>query len=113
MSFFFRFVLAVLAAWRLTYLLAYEEGPGGSLAKLRAALRWVGLGRLGGCFNCLSVWVALPFAFFVRGAEWDVAVVWLALSGGAVLLERWAPEPLVLHDLSPERDELLREEEPP
>src|SRR5262245_666034 len=33
-----RFVLAVLATWRLTHLLAREDGPAESLARLRAHL---------------------------------------------------------------------------
>lgn len=40
------------------------------------------------CFYCLSLWVALPFAAWLVGAWSARVVVWLALSGGAILLER-------------------------
>jgi hypothetical protein len=83
-----RFVLAVLAVWRVTHLLAAEDGPGEVVARLRARLGAGLLGRLMDCFYCLSVWVAAPFAGFVAQRPVDLVVVWLALSGGASLLER-------------------------
>jgi hypothetical protein len=40
------------------------------------------------CFYCLSLWVAVPFSYWL-GTTWPKrAVLWLALSGGAILLER-------------------------
>jgi hypothetical protein len=83
-----RFVLAALAAWRVTHLLAEEDGPAGVVFRLR---RWLGDSPVGGlmdCFHCLSLWVAVPAAFFVstRPIVWGVS--WLALSGAACLLER-------------------------
>jgi hypothetical protein len=52
------------------------------------------IGRLVACFYCLSIWVALPFAWFLQGKVTETMVGWLALSGGAVLLERLNREPL-------------------
>jgi hypothetical protein len=83
-----RFVLAVLATWRLTHLLTSEDGPGDVLAKLR---EWVGdgfFGTLMDCFYCASLWIAAPIAYWVmnRWREWPL--LWLALSGGACLLGR-------------------------
>jgi hypothetical protein len=93
-----RFTVAVLATWRLTHLLAKEDGPADLVVRLRAQL---GRGRLGGvmdCFQCLSLWVAVPMAVFVAGIREPVALVltWLALSGAACLLERFCSEPLVI-----------------
>ena len=91
-----RFVLAVLATWRVTHLLAAEDGPGDIVFRSRRALGTSWLGSLADCFNCLSLFVAAPAALFVvRGAvPW--AVTWLALSGGACLLERFGERvPLV------------------
>lgn len=55
----------------------------------------LGRGRLRGladCFYCLSVWVAIPFAVstaLLEGTSWlEGILVWPALSGGAILLER-------------------------
>jgi len=82
-----RFVLAALATWRVTHLLAQEDGPADVVVRLRAA---VGAGRLGGlmdCFQCLSVWVAAPVSLTVTGWRRPDPVTWLAVSGAACLLE--------------------------
>ena len=85
------FVLAVLATWRVTHLLAAEDGPGDIIYRLRRRLGQSLVGQLMDCFNCLSLWVAAPAALFVTHdvAEWFVG--WLAISGGACLLERAIP----------------------
>ena len=88
-----RFVLAVLATWRVTHLLASEDGPGDVIFHLR---RWLGDSPVGGlmdCFNCLSFWVAAPAALFVATGPIAWAVCWLALSGAACLLERLGERP--------------------
>src|SRR5918994_6454451 len=83
-----RFALAALATWRVTHLLAREDGPGDAVVRLRARL---GAGRAGGlmdCFQCLSVWVAAPMSLVVARESRDALPTWLALSGAACLLER-------------------------
>lgn len=85
-----RFLLAVLATWRVTHLITREDGPGGVFDRTR---RWIGAGfwgQLMDCFFCFSLWVAVAMAFFVavHPAAWVMS--WLALSGGACLLERWS-----------------------
>lgn len=88
MHYGFRFLLAVLAVWRVTHLLSKEDGPWQAVSRLRRGLGQGFAGRLLSCFYCLSVWIAVPFAFFVPGTALERIVVWLALSGAAVLLER-------------------------
>jgi hypothetical protein len=100
-----RLVLAVLAVWRVTHLLAREDGPGEVLVRLRARLGWGFWGRLMDCFYCLSVWVAAPFAPFVGRGLVQTVVAWLALSGGACLLERLGAPPVTLQPLSPDEKE--------
>jgi hypothetical protein len=88
-----RLVLAVLATWRVTHLLANEDGPADVVFRAR---RWLGDGLVGSlmdCFNCMSVWVAAPLALFVSTDPLTWALSWLALSGGACLLERLGAEP--------------------
>jgi hypothetical protein len=96
----FRFVLAALATWRVTHLLAAEDGPADVIVRVRVWLgnRWVG--QLMDCFNCLSLWIAAPMALFVsrRPLEWLFS--WLALSGGACLLERLGEAPVVIEPVS-------------
>jgi hypothetical protein len=88
-------VLGVLALWRVTHLLAAEDGPWELLARLR---RRAGRGFWGGlldCFYCLSLWLAAPLALALGRSWGERLLLWPALSGGAVLLERATrrPEP--------------------
>jgi hypothetical protein len=101
MHYTFRFLLAALAVWRVTHMLAHEDGPWEILVRFRRGLG--PLKKLVGCFYCLSIWVALPFAWFLKGDIAETFVGWLALSGGAVLLERLTWEPLELKIAEDER----------
>ena len=100
MPIWFRFVLAILATWRLTHLLASEDGPADLIARIRARLGEGIVGQLMDCFNCLSFWIAAPAAVFVTRNLLDWVLVWVALSGGACLLERLGHEPLVIEPAS-------------
>ena len=95
----FRFVLAALAVWRVTHLLASEDGPGDLVFRLRARLGSGFFGKLMDCFYCLSFWVAAPFAFAVTRQLAAWLLVWIALSGAACLLERATREPINLQHL--------------
>jgi len=86
-QFCINFVLAALAVWRVTHLLAYEDGPADLVVKLRVALGDSFPGKLMDCFNCLSVWFALPAAFFVTRIPLTWLFVWLGLSGAVCLLQ--------------------------
>lgn len=81
-------LLAVLATWRVTHLLANEDGPADIVVRLRKRLGDGFLGSLMDCFYCLSMWIAAPAALFVTRKPVEWLVTWLALSGGACLLER-------------------------
>jgi hypothetical protein len=101
-SVWFRFAVAVLATWRVTHLVACEDGPWDFVVKIRKRLGNGFLGTLADCFYCLSVWVAAPLAWFVT-PRWDEAIVtWLALSGGACLLEKTTEreQPVVIEPLA-------------
>jgi hypothetical protein len=89
-------VLAVLATWRLTHLLVREDGPFDVVARARAALGHGLLGRMADCFNCTSLWVAIPFSLWISTEPLEALVLWLAVSGAACLCERVGqPEVLV------------------
>jgi hypothetical protein len=98
--FWARFILAALATWRITHLLASEDGPADIVARFRTRLAGTSLGELVDCFGCLSFWVAIPLTFVVAGGAVDWILTWLALSGAAFLLERMSPEPLVVERVS-------------
>lgn len=91
MNEFYELILGILGVWRITYLLVAEGGPFQFFARLRrfTVLRNAGFsGELLNCFYCLSLYVAVPFAWFL-GDEWrEWLLLWPALSGAAILLER-------------------------
>ena len=90
-------VLIILATWRLTSLLVYEEGPFGCFYHLR---RLVGiihdddkdpvgdngsfLAGLLKCFDCTSVWVSTLLVLIFSPDP----LLWLAGSAGAMIIER-------------------------
>ena len=99
-SYWLRFTLVVLATWRVTHLLANEDGPADLIGRFRARLGNGIAASLMDCFQCLSLWVALPIAFAVTRRPLDLLLVWLALSGAACLLERIDREPVVIQPIS-------------
>ena len=104
-----RFGLAALATWRVTHLLVNEDGPADVIVRVREKLGDSQLGALMDCFQCASMWVALPFALFAAKKPADRAVAWLALSGAACLLEN-----MTSNENRPDgvTHELLRKEAP-
>ena len=117
----FLFTLCVLATWRLSHLVAREDGPFDLVLRLRARAGNGMLGRLMDCPYCLSLWIAAPAALLLAPRlpglpEWCVA--WLAISGGSSLLEKLASRaapanlsPDFPHDFPPDgahADALLR-----
>ncbi len=105
-------VLGSLCVWRVTHLLHAEDGPWDLVVRLR---RLAGAGFWGGvldCFYCLSLWVAVPLAL-VLGEGWkERLLLWPALSGAAILLERATskkdpPPPFYVEDQ--EDDDVLQQ----
>lgn len=105
MDFWARLIVAVLATWRITHLLAEEDGPGDLFVRLRTKLGNRLLGRMLDCFQCLSLWVAFPLALFVTTRPLDFLFTWIAVSGAACLLERLGQEPVVIEPILKEEEE--------
>ena len=85
---FYWLVLGILCVWRATHLLHAEDGSWDLIVGLR---RWAGNGFWGSlldCFYCLSLWIGAPFAWLLGPDLRHCFLLWLALSGGAILLER-------------------------
>lgn len=95
-----RFVLAVLATWRVTHLLANEDGPADIIVRFRASLGQSIVGKMMDCFQCLSLWVAALAALFISRHLLEWLFCWVAISGGACLLERMGQEPVVIQPMS-------------
>lgn len=83
-----RFVLSALAVWRITHLLAEEDGPWDLVVRLRRALGDGFWGRLMDCFYCLSLWISLAISFWLASGWVEILLHWQALSGAACLLEK-------------------------
>ena len=111
----YRLVVAILATWRVSHLLHAEDGPWDLVFYLRRRAGDAFFGALLDCFYCLSLWVAAPFAV-AAGSTWlERAWLWLAISGGACLLERMkpaVPAAIYVEDKEP-NDVLLRQQESP
>jgi hypothetical protein len=113
MSFYF-LLLGALVVWRLTHLVVEEDGPWDFLVRVRARIGHGFWGSLVDCFHCTSLWVAAPFAYLFGDGWWERLLLWPALSGAAILLERAttrSPEPpvaLYSEDEEVSEDGLLR-----
>ena len=84
------FTITLLAVWRITHLFQAEDGPFDLVYKIRKLAGDGFIGKMMDCFYCLSVWVALaPGLYFGVGAVQKI-MLWLAFSGGAILLEKFS-----------------------
>jgi hypothetical protein len=84
----FRLLLCVLATWRVSHLIAHEDGPFDVIVRLRRRAGDGFLGRLMDCPYCLSLWIAAPLALFLARQLDAWCVTWLAVSGGSSLVAR-------------------------
>ena len=101
---FYWFFLGVLSVWRVTHLLNAGDGPWELVVWLR---RCAGTGfwaALLDCFYCLSLWIAAPAALFLSRKPVEGIFTWLALSGGACLLERTLNKSVVIEPMPPEAE---------
>ncbi len=88
-------LLAILAVYRVAYLITSEDGPYELATRFRALLgqrNWVGRGFH--CVLCVSFWLALiPTLYLER--LWalpaaDVFLLWLGIAGGVVFVTKVA-----------------------
>jgi hypothetical protein len=102
---FYWFTLGVLSVWRITHLLHAEDGPWNFVVRIRQSAGTGFWASVMDCFYCLSLWIAAPMAYFIGSRWFERFLLWLALSAGAILLERVAPEKTAaspLYSLDPE-----------
>lgn len=87
---FYRLILGILAAWRITHLLQAEYGPWDVFDRLRRLGAKGFWNSLVGCFYCLSLWVSIPLVFLITPGWRERLLLWPALSAGAILLEQFS-----------------------
>ena len=113
---FYWLTIGILGVWRITHLLAAEDGPFDVVVRLRRRAGAGFWGSLLDCFYCLSLWVAVPFAWFLGEGWKERALLWPALSGAAILLERLTERkqtPPAFFEDEEKDDALLRKQEKP
>ena len=114
---FYHFLLGVLSVWRITHLLQAEDGPWDMVVHLRRRAGASFWGQLLDCFYCLSIWISVPFAVYLGRTLDERFLTWLALSAGAILLQRATANEygnqLQFFEESEENHVLLRSEENP
>lgn len=89
----FVFVVALLGVYRLSHMIAMEDGPFDMFATMRDAIgqaSWVGRGLH--CPLCISFWLSLSMLGWLSfvgliGAPYHL-LVWLGLAGGCLVLHR-------------------------
>lgn len=85
------FVIAVLAVYRASRMLAHEDGPFTVFAWVRGKLgqkNWIGRGLH--CPLCLGFWLAAGAAYLVGPTDWRTwLLLWLGIAGGQVLLWKY------------------------
>jgi len=106
---YYGFLLGTLAVWRVTHAVTEEDGPAKVLVRLRRAFDGSAWGPLLECFYCASVWIALPCAVLIGSTFEEKALLWLALSGAACLVQRMAKrEPPAVYWEDKEESDVLR-----
>jgi hypothetical protein len=90
MDIWLAFVLGTFSVWRITHLFNAEDGPWDVMVRFRRLLGDGFFGKLTDCFYCLSVWVSLPFAAVLGQSYLEKFMLWWAMSGAAILLQRFS-----------------------
>jgi hypothetical protein len=112
---FYWLVIGILVVWRIAHLFYGEDGPWDVFIWLRRAVGEGFFGRLMDCFYCLSLWLALPLAYWI-GESWKERLLLLpALSAGAILLQKLTTKqeaalPIVQGERHEEIDDVLRQQ---
>jgi len=86
----FWFFVAVLATYRVSRMIAVEDGPFDVFSTLREKAgqkTWIGRGLH--CVLCLSVWLAFLSALLLPFTSWkEYILISLALAGGVVVVHK-------------------------
>lgn len=85
---FYGLTLGILCVWRITHLLQAEDGPWDLVLRLRRAAGHGFIGAMLDCFACLSLWTSIVFAALLAHGVLHGLLLWPAMSGGAMLLQR-------------------------
>ncbi len=83
-----KYLVLVIAVWRVTHLISSEDGPFDLIFKLRKFCGDSFFGKLMDCFYCLSIWIGL-IAALIAASDWKMVIILtLYYSGAALMLEK-------------------------
>ena len=93
-------ILSVLAVYRISYLIAKEDGPFDLFAKIRykgGSIKhphdWISRGL--NCILCISFWLSLiPVIWLFWGDVVSITLGWLGIAGGVLVLYKVFDEQL-------------------
>lgn len=83
-----KYLVLLIAVWRVSHLISAEDGPFDLIIRLRKLLGNSFFGKLMDCFYCLSIWVALPAGLYAGTGGTEVLLLCLYYSGASILLEK-------------------------
>jgi hypothetical protein len=87
----FWILVSILAAWRATRLLCYEEGPFGLLTALRRIMYRLHMGAVVDCFHCAGLWISAAIVLLTFDPSPIGLLLALTVSGGTSALESALP----------------------
>lgn len=94
----FLILVAILATYRVSQFIVYDDAPFGLMDKARLYLgrkaagakkygAWWSLAELINCPFCVGFWVSLLITLFIFDVSWYSILFWLAIAGGQAWLE--------------------------
>jgi hypothetical protein len=95
---FYWLIIGILAVWRLTHLLALEDGPWDIIVRLRRKVGTSIWGNLLDCFYCLSLWISIPFAYVIGSTWLEIIILWPAVSAGSIIIEMVTSSLMINHN---------------
>ena len=86
-------ILSILACYRLSQLIACDEGPLGIFSAIREVTKASRFKTLSKLLHCMGVWIALVLAVLVmwKAPLCTFVIYALAVAGGQAVLESLAP----------------------
>jgi hypothetical protein len=83
-----KYFILVIVVWRITHLIASEDGPFEIIFKIRKMFGETFFGKLMDCFYCLSIWVGFVAAFATSYQIKEILLLTFYYSGASILLEK-------------------------
>jgi len=83
-----KYLVLLVAVWRVTHLISAEDGPFDLIIRFRRLLGTSFLGKLMDCFYCLSIWVGVLCSIFAATNVAEIIALALYYSGASILLEK-------------------------